>query len=386
MHQKLVRRSWPVWIVLLAIAFAQGCEGDAASDTADGSSAGAGGSGDGGDSFVVGPNGTTHTLTLPNGQALTFAFPASAAGQTITLRLADDGDYGVEGEHPNLVEMLPHGLAFDPPVLVTPDWSGAVPVLRTFADAAGAKTPELLAIASDKKAFELPHFSLLSVNAIDYNCPFPGTKVAGISTLCKATQNEVTFYCDNTTLCLAIEAHCCTDIVGNPNMACTELLDYGSVPINAPPCGTVDAGVDAAPDAATDAPNEGSGGAGGSGGTGSGGSGGSGGGPVGGCPQTGYYTVAASGACGDLNTQAPLQRLDGTGCNLYWEYDGGSASKGIGSGALSYNPSGVTSGLSIDLGSAAYTCTVTAAHPSVTMACTATAGTCNLSLTHTGPL
>jgi hypothetical protein len=363
---------------LVGIALLQGCGSDGSPDIANGSDASAA------DGFVVGPNGTTHTLTLPNGQALKFDFPASAAGQTITLRLVDDASYDLEGQHPNLVEMLPHGLTFDPPVLVTPDWSGAVPVLRTFADAAGASQPEILAIASDKRAFELSHFSLLSVNAIDFNCPFPGTTVNGISTLCKSTQWEKVYYCDNTTTCLAIRAHCCTDIVGNDSLACSELLDYTNTPINSPACGVVDAGpdvVDAGNDADAAGGTGGSGG--GSGGVGAGGSGGTGGGTVGGCPSTGYYDVASSGACGDLNPNAPEQRLDGIDCQLYWEYEG---SNGIGSASLAYSATGVTTGLPITLGTAEYSCTATSAHPSVTLSCVGAAGTCNLSLLWTGPL
>jgi hypothetical protein len=370
-------RSWPLWAILIGLALAQGCDGDSSADTANDPDASTG------DSFVLGPNGTTRTLTLPNGQELKFEFPASAAGETITLRLVDDATYDLEGQHPNLVEMLPHGLVFDPPVLVTPDWSGEVPVLRTFADAAGA-SHEILAIAPDKRAFELPHFSLLSVNSIAFNCPFPGTDVYGVSTLCKSTQQEKVYYCDDTTVCLAIRAHCCVDIVGNPSLSCSELLDYTNTPINWPPCGPGDAGPDVM-DAGNDADAAGGsgGGTGGSGTGGTGGSGGTGGGTVGGCPNTGYYAVAASGACGDLNTNAPEQRLDGTGCQLYWEYEG---SNGIGSASLSYSGAGVTTDLPITLGTAAYTCTATSAHPSVTLACVGTAGTCNLSLLWTGPL
>lgn len=379
MQGTFARRSWPALAVLIGIALSQGCGSDTPADTANTSDSGTS------DNFVIGPNGTTHTLILPNGQELRFEFPASAAGQSITLRLVDDASYGLDGQHPNLVEMLPHGLQFDPPVLVTPDWSGDVPVLRTFADA--ASTPEILGIATDKRAFELPHFSLLSVSSIKFNCPFPGTDVFGFSKLCKATQHEQVFYCDNTTKCLAIHAHCCVDIAQNPNLACTELLDYGPVPINAPPCGPGDAGpdvVDAGPDSDNDAGAAGSGGSGG--GTGTGGSGGSGGGTVGGCPNTGHYSVAASGACGDLNPSAPNQRLDGTGCSLYWEFDGGPSSNGIGSGSLGYNSTGVTPALPIQLGSSTYTCTVTSAHPSATLDCLGTAGTCNVSLLWTSPL
>lgn len=379
--KSFVRRSFFLVSVVVGIGItvSQGCSSDSTPDTANTKDA----SGNGSDTFVVGANGTTHTLTLPNGQALTFVFPASAAGETITLRLVDDADYGLEGQHPNLVEMLPHGLQFNPPVLVTPDWSGPVPVLRTFADAAGAADPEILPIAPDLKAFELTHFSLLSLNGIDFNCPFAGTDVPGVSKLCKSTQEEVVFYCDNTTLCRAIRAHCCQDIVANPNFVCTELLDYKTTPINYPPCGPGDAGPDVI-DGSTIDGAAGAGGSGGSGGgTGGGGSGGTGGGTVGGCPNTGYYDVAASGSCGNLDPQAPLQRLDGTGCMLYWEFEG---TNGIGSASLAYDPSGVTAGLPINLGSSLYTCTATSAHPSVTLACGGDAGTCNLSLLWTAPL
>jgi hypothetical protein len=364
-------------------------------------------------SFVIANGGETKTITFPDGAFLKFVFPASAAGKRVRLRIVDDATLGLEGKFPHLVEMLPHGLTFDPPVLVTPDWTAKVPVLKTFADAPAAAKPDVLAIAADKAAFELPHFSYISVEGIDFNCPFPGSSVIGSSTVCKATQYERSIYCDNTQECRAIRAHCCLDSLANSNFDCTELLDYADTPINWPPCGNApnpnprdaspdvidpigrpDSGRDGSAQGGAGGATPGTGGAaqgnGGSSGPGNGGAsqGGAGGNPDGdGCPLIGYYTPVASGACGNLDTNADLQRLDGRpGCLRYWEFDTQASSNGIASGALTYNATGPSTGLPINLGSTQYTCTASVTGGSVTLVCTGTPGTCTVSLTYTGPL
>jgi len=273
-----------------------------------------------------------------------------------------------------------------------------VPVLKTFADASGASKPDILRIASDLAAFELPHFSYISVEGISFNCPFAGSDVVGKSTLCTSTQREQRIYCDDTQTCRAILAHCCVDIVSGLNPGCTKLWDYAETPINFYPCGNVpkDAGRDAPPDVdPIGHPDSGQGGAGGAGQGGAGGSGQSGaggGGPSSGCPKIGYYTVTPAGVCGDLNANANLQRLDGRDpCLRYWEFDTQTSSNGIASGALPYNSSGPTTGLSIKLGTLDYNCTATVASTGdvVTLACNTATGapqTCTLTLGYTGPL
>jgi hypothetical protein len=355
-------------------------------------------------SFVIADGGETKTVTFPDGAFLKFAFPASAAGKRVSLQIVDDATLGLDGKFPHLVEMLPHGLTFDPPVLVTPDWSNTVPVLRTFANAAASSKPDVLSIAADLAAFELPHFSYISAEGIDFACPFAGSDVFGISKLCKSTQHEQWIYCDNMQECRAIRAHCCVDIVGNKNLSCTELLEYVHTPINYSPCGNApkDAGRDAPPDVidpigrpdsgqgGSDSGRGGSGGAaqGGAGGSAQGGTGQGGQSGGGGCPKIGYYTTVASGSCGDLNTTAALQRLDGRdSCLRYWEFDTQASSLGVASGALTYNSAGPTTGLPINLGSTPYTCTATVTGDVVTLVCaSAQAQVCTLTMSYTGPL
>jgi hypothetical protein len=360
-------------------------------------------------SFVIADGGETRTITFPDGTFLKFAFPASAAGKRISLQIVDDATLGLDGKFPHLVEMLPHGLTFDPPVLVTPDWSKEVPVLRTFANATAANNADVLAIAADKAAFELPHFSYISVEGITFNCPFPGTNVPGVvSTLCKATQHEQYIYCDDFQACRAISAHCCVDIVANLNYGCTELLDYKHIPINYSPCGNAprDAGHhDAAPDP-IGRPDSGQGGSdsgrGGSGGTSTGGTsqggGGQGGGSQGGssgatgsssCPEIGVYSMTVSGNCGDLDTNVPRQRIDGFGtCSRYWEFDSGGG-PGIGTGVLDYTSFGADPVIAMNVGSGTLSCKNKIGSGNITLECANGTGlpvVCTISLTRTGPL
>lgn len=391
-----------------AAAPGQSTGGAGGSTNTGGANDGTGGTSDAGadaslpGSFVIADGGDTRTITFPDGSFLKFVFPSSAAGKRVRLQIVDDATLGLDGKFPHLVEMLPHGLTFDPPVLVTPDWSKAVPVLRTFPDANGASKAEVLAIAADKAAFELAHFSYISTEGIDFNCPLPGSNVIGISKLCKATQHEQVIYCDNTQVCSAIHAHCCVDIVGNSNYSCTELIDYEHTPINYPPCGNVpkDAGGhDATPDVIDPIgrPDSGDSGQGGSSGSGQGG-GSQGGGSQGGsggatgpstCPTIGVYSVTASGNCGDLDTNVPRQRIDGYDpCNRYWEFDSGGG-PGIGTGVLDYTALGADPVIAMNVGSNTYSCKNKISGDNITLECSSGTGlpvVCTIDLTRTGPL
>src|SRR5439155_11981757 len=99
------------------------------------------------------------TVTFQSGQVLQFAFPASAAGKHLVLREVDDKTLGRDGDFPDLIEMLPHGTTFSPPVRVAPEVGAENGFLVTFADAASADTPVLLPVAADGLAYELAHFS-----------------------------------------------------------------------------------------------------------------------------------------------------------------------------------------------------------------------------------
>lgn len=353
-------------------------------------------SSDGG--FVIGANGGTETLTLPNGQVLVFTFPASAAGKRVSLRVIDGAAIGHPGELPNLIELLPHGTTFDPPVRVEPLLGSASGFIGTFSDAANPDAFELLQSSADGLALDLPHFSYLGMVTPQVFCS-GGTFTDVTTTTGPCCPGGV----QHTWQCVRTSANCITTTVSTPS--CVGSTATTPVCYVAPPlqrtgsvCG-IDGGTDAASDAPSDAPNDVATDApadasdaasadAGDGSTSDAGSipadaGGSVDGAVGaaGCPDTGVYTVTATGTCGDLNTNASRQRIDGsTGCFRYFEYDG---NLGVGSASYDFASSGTQASVPMTLGSSSVTCDGTTTTGSVSFTCS---NGCSISMLRYGPL
>ena len=348
--------------------------------------------------FVIGAQGGTQTLTLPNGQVLVFTFPASAAGKTVSLRVISDAEIGHPGELPNLVEMLPHGTVFDPPVRVEPLSGSANGFIGTFASAADPSAFELLAPAADGLALELPHFSYLGMWTPQAFCKSGTfTDVATPNGPCCPGGIEHVWKCERAS------AGCIFTTTTTPS--CEGGQSDHPVCYVAPPlqrtgsvCGLPDGGLDAATDAADasdaanasdaadasdaaiDAAEAGSGDGGGSVSDAGGGVDGAVG--AAGCPDVGLYSLSASGTCGDLSTQAPRQRIDGTGCSVYFEFNSGGA-LGVSSSTVVLSSSGTQSGVALTLGSASVTCSGTTTTGSVDFTCS---NGCSISMLRTGPL
>lgn len=100
------------------------------------------------------------------------------------------------------------------------------------------------------------------------------------------------------------------------------------------------------------------------------------------CPNTGNYVMVSSGAgCGDLNDDAPSQRLDSNGCSGRLEFDSGGT-LGLSSGTLTFDVTGVLGASAITVGSSKMTCTGQTTATSILLTCSGDAGTCAVALAH----
>ena len=132
-------------VLTLAIAVVTGCgsSGDSGNSRTDA------GTDANSVTFTVGASGETHKLALSGGGTLAFAFPAAAAGKSVTLREVTPASLRLDGKLDAVIEMLPRGETFGSPVLVTGNWPGAPPALLTFESPETFDAREPLLLTSD---------------------------------------------------------------------------------------------------------------------------------------------------------------------------------------------------------------------------------------------
>jgi hypothetical protein len=100
------------------------------------------------------------------------------------------------------------------------------------------------------------------------------------------------------------------------------------------------------------------------------------------CPNAGNYVMVSHGAgCGDLNDDAPSQRLDGNGCSGRLEFDSGGT-LGVSSGTLTFDTTGVLGSIALNVGSSKMTCTGKTTSTTILLICAGDAGTCDIALVH----
>jgi hypothetical protein len=164
--------------------------------------------------FTIPSGGGEVVFALPGSGTVTFAFPASAAGEEITLELADASDLaGFEDEaFSAVIKMGPDGLQFDDPVIVTP--SDGELVALTFPQSGDTTAPEQLALAADHSGLELNHFSFLALVPLGQWCESQDVVETANAQGCfnsgaASTLREVT--CSKFRYCSTTTAYCCVD-------------------------------------------------------------------------------------------------------------------------------------------------------------------------------
>lgn len=203
--------------------------------------------------FTIPSGGGEVEFALPGGGFVTFAFPGSAAGQDITLELADAADLaGFEDEEFSaVIKMGPDGLQFDDPVIVTP--SDGELVALTFPQSGDTTAPEQLVLAADHSGLELNHFSFLALVPLAQWCESQDVVETANAQRCfnsgaASTLREVS--CNKYRYCSTTTAYCCVDPTDAGDSGCllsSEFLGYSfqtvpDVTGDYPYCGATDAG------------------------------------------------------------------------------------------------------------------------------------------------
>ncbi len=160
--------------------------------------------------YTVPSGGGSVDVKMPSGNVLTFTFPASAAGKTVTLTPAASLQGLVGKELKDILRMEPEGTTFVDPVVVRPSQGDML--LMDFG-AAGATAPgEILALSPERGGFLLNHFSTLGVVFPQLFCNSGGWTTTPGSARCAgfgAAANEAKIKCDSNAFCFSWELSCC---------------------------------------------------------------------------------------------------------------------------------------------------------------------------------
>ena len=144
--------------------------------------------------------------------AITFAFPASAAGKTLTLTPALAASIGWSNDFSDVIAMTPDGTTFIDPVVVTP----ASKQLLVMSTATGSTkgVPEMLPLAPSGTGFLLTHFSSLAIVDPALSCDTTsGWESLANDPLCTkyggAATTRLAFNCKAYKFCAIVAASCC---------------------------------------------------------------------------------------------------------------------------------------------------------------------------------
>ena len=203
-----VRRRFVVssFALLVGAGFGAGCGDDGGND------GGGGGAGPGGGvTYSVPEGGGSVDVKTASGNVLTFEFPASAAGKTLTLTPSTATSIGWGKQFDDVIRMEPDGTQFADPVRVKPSKKNLL--LLSFPNQASKSAGEGLPLAASGDALELSHFSTLVVVPPGSSCNTnSGWEVINGAVECQAfgaKSTYVGFGCTDHAYCLKINAHCC---------------------------------------------------------------------------------------------------------------------------------------------------------------------------------
>lgn len=205
-------------------------------DAASGNSDGAAPDGSAPASFTVPTAGGNLMVVGLSGQAISFMFPASAAGEDITLTPRSAADIGwPDGTFGDVIEMAPDGLVFDDPVIVRPE-SGDL-LAFTFPTSTTQSSPEPLLLNADGTGLELHHFSTMAFVPPGLSCEGDnGWVVSNESSQCgdAGTNTQfMQFSCNGASFCYQIEASCCA-----PEGALGCSIDFPNLSLSFTPTGS----------------------------------------------------------------------------------------------------------------------------------------------------
>jgi len=151
-------------------------------------------------------------VALPSGQLVTFAFPASAAGKSVTLTPTDSTAIGwPAGQFSDVIKMEPDGTTFADPVVIK---HASKDLLVLDFSSSGARGPgEGLPLNATGDGLLLEHFSTLAVvpsgKSCDSSSGWNGTPDSANCANAGAATTSMDFACKGYNFCQIIQAHCC---------------------------------------------------------------------------------------------------------------------------------------------------------------------------------
>lgn len=219
---------------------------------------GGGGGGDAADAADASDGSTgVVTYTIPAGggsvsvtgatTTLALAFPASAAGLTVTLKSTTAASIGWSTEFTDVITLGPDGTVFADPVVVTPGDKHLL--LFSSPSGAGKQRLEALPLAVNGAGFELRHFSSLAVVDPAQSCTSTtGWNAApndpGCTRYGGANTTRLSYGCKALQFCQYIYASCCvppgtsrTDCELGDNNLYVEYVQNGGDATSAAYCG-----------------------------------------------------------------------------------------------------------------------------------------------------
>lgn len=178
----------------------------------------------GGNTFTVPAGGGSFDFA---GQSMkiTFVFPASAAGKTITFALGTATDTGFpSATFSDVIKLAPNGERFSDPILVKPEKKELVGAVLTFAESP-AKTPASAAEYSKTAGgYEVRHFTALVIAPPGKVCDSEGFSDTPASGRCSAAGAATTFRaltCKGYSYCVVSTGSCCVDPAVDSGTGCT---------------------------------------------------------------------------------------------------------------------------------------------------------------------
>jgi hypothetical protein len=192
--------------------------------SADASEAAVDGSVPGVTSFTIPAAGGSVDVPSAAGK-ITFTFPASAAGKTITLQQGAATAIGwTAAQFLDVIKLGPDGARFADPVLVKIEKKDQVGAVLSFAES-GAKGPASpLFWNATAGAFELRHFTALVISPPGKVCDSQGYQDNPASARCDDAGTATTFRaisCKGYSYCLLSAGYCCVDPAVDSGTGCS---------------------------------------------------------------------------------------------------------------------------------------------------------------------
>jgi hypothetical protein len=155
---------------------------------------------------------------------LTFTFPASAGGKTVTFKQGSAASIGLAtGQLVEAISMGPDGTRFTEPVIVKPEKRNLVGAVLSFAESGGRGPASPMPFNATAGGFELRHFTALVIVPPGKVCDSEGFNDNPSSARCNDAGTATTFRqitCKGYSFCIIAQGSCCVDPAVDSGTGC----------------------------------------------------------------------------------------------------------------------------------------------------------------------